>query len=125
MADKSTMGAQLYNDWAQAFQSIGMCHISLDKCAKILAIIYDNGGNEAFTLSTRFVTDWKTAQQRLYLLGGTEVPALKADEVARGRNLVKSILRNWKIPMTQRTSNHSKSVTRNGHVRFTKNTSYQ
>lgn len=79
----------LYEQWAAAFRSIDMWHIGLDKCARILAIIAENGGNEAFTLAPRFVHDWKTAQKRFYIEGGTEIPPEHIDEVIEGRELIK------------------------------------
>lgn len=91
--DPKEYGKELYANWADAFRSIGMWHISLDKCAKILAIIYDNAGNESFTHNTRFVTDWKTAQKRLYLFGGTEVPEEDKEEVIQGRELVRQYVK--------------------------------
>lgn len=84
---------QLYTSWKDAFRSIGMWHISLDRCAQILAIIYDNGSNEAFILAPRFVTDWKTAQERLLLYGGEEIPADRLEEVAEGRRLMKKYIK--------------------------------
>ena len=82
----------MYNQWAEAFRSIGHWHISLDKCAKILAIVYDNGGNESFTHASRFVTDWKTAQKRLYIYG-EEIPKEHLQEVAKGRELLKKYIK--------------------------------
>lgn len=41
----------------------------------------------------RFVNDWKTAQERLVLLGGTEIPADRMDEVVEGRELVKKYIK--------------------------------
>lgn len=82
----------LHQQWAAAFRSIGMWHISLDKCARILAIIEENGGNEAFTLAPRFVDDWHTAQDRLVIHGGTEIPPDRLEEVAEGRELLKQYI---------------------------------
>lgn len=91
--DPTQYGKELHSQWAQAFRSIGMWHISLHKCCQILAIIYDNGGNEAFTLNQRFVTDWKTAQDRLLIYGGTEIPADRMEEVAEGRKILQQYVK--------------------------------
>jgi len=85
--------SNMYQQWADAFRSIGEWHISGNKCCKILAIIYDNAGNESFTLSQRFVTDWKTAQQRLHILGGEEIPADRLEDVAELRETLKGYIR--------------------------------
>lgn len=66
--------AEMYQQWADAFASIGYSHISTDTAAKILAVLSVYGGhNEYFTHSTMLITDVKAAQ-RMFNLNGGEVP---------------------------------------------------
>ena len=65
--------AEMYQQWADAFASIGYSHISTDTAAKILAVLSVYGGhNEYFTHSTMLITDVKAAQ-RMFNLNGGEV----------------------------------------------------
>ena len=64
----------LYQQWADAFASVGECHLSLDTCCKLLAVVYVYGGaNEAFTQTSDLVTDWRAAARRLNISGGETV----------------------------------------------------
>lgn len=64
----------LYQQWTDSLQNIGINPLSGDTCCKLLAIIYIfGGGREEFTLSSKFQTDIQYAQKRLNILGG-EVP---------------------------------------------------
>lgn len=61
----------LYQQWADAFASVGECHLSLDTCCKLLAVVYVCGGEDAsFTHNMKLVTDWRAAARRLNISGG-------------------------------------------------------
>lgn len=64
----------LYQQWADAFAAVGECHLSLDTCCKLLAVVYVYGGaNEAFTHNKNLVTDWRAAARRLNISGGETI----------------------------------------------------
>ena len=66
--------AEMYQQWADAFASIGYAHISVDTAAKILAVLSVYGGNnEYFTHSPMLMTDVKAAQ-RMFRINGGEIP---------------------------------------------------
>ena len=52
----------LYQQWADAFASVGECHLSLDTCCKLLAVVYVYGGEDASFRTTR--TSSPTGGQR-------------------------------------------------------------
>ncbi|MGM9861220.1 MAG: hypothetical protein ACI30W_01355 [Muribaculaceae bacterium] len=63
----------LYQQWADAFASIGLSHISTETAAKLLAILYVYGGSsEDFTHTPRLLTDIQTAQRMFNIEGGEE-----------------------------------------------------
>lgn len=62
--------SRLYEQWAEAFSNLGMCHIQPDTCCKILAVYLVYGGSHSdFTHNMKLVTDAKAAQRRLHIEG--------------------------------------------------------
>jgi hypothetical protein len=55
----------------EACQEAGIPILSLDKCCRLLAIVYVMGGSmEAFTHNTRLVAEWRYAQHRCNIYEG-------------------------------------------------------
>ena len=60
----------LYQQWADAFTSIGSSHISNDTAAKILAVVYVYGGSyEGFTHCPTLMTDLEAATRMFHIEG--------------------------------------------------------
>ena len=67
--------SNIYQQWADAFASIGLSHISTETAAKLLAILYVYGGSyEGFTHTPNLLTDILTAQ-RMFKIDGGEAPS--------------------------------------------------
>lgn len=64
---------ELYKDWLGAFAAIGMPAISRDTAARILAVTYVHGNNEAFVYNEKYLQDIKHIQQ-VYQVDGGESP---------------------------------------------------
>lgn len=60
----------LYNDWLGAFASIGTPAISTDTAARILAVVYVHGNNEAFVYNQKFLSDVDHIKQMYHVDGG-------------------------------------------------------
>lgn len=67
--------SNIYKQWADAFASIGLSHISTETAAKLLAILYVYGGSyEGFTHTPNLLTGILTAQ-RMFNIDGGESPS--------------------------------------------------
>ena len=64
---------ELYNDWLGAFAAIGTPAISHDTAARILAVTYVHGNNEALVMNKKYLAEVKHIQL-LYHIHGTGVP---------------------------------------------------
>ena len=64
---------ELYKDWLGAFASIGTPAISRDTAARILAVVYVHGNNEAMTYNRKFLTEIEHIKQ-MYHIDGGETP---------------------------------------------------
>ena len=65
--------SELYRDWLGAFAAIGTPAISRDTAARILAVTYVHGNNEALTHNTKYLQDVHHIG-RMYHVEGGEVP---------------------------------------------------
>lgn len=55
----------LYEAWSRTFRAADLWPLSLDYCARLLAVIYIYAGSaEEFTYNRKLVTDIKIAQER-------------------------------------------------------------
>lgn len=73
----------LYQQWADAFASIGSSHISNDTAAKILAVVYVYGGSfEGFTHTPTLTTDLRAAT-RMFNIEGSEKPTIEGIKLIR------------------------------------------
>lgn len=73
----------IYESWGQIFRSAGLWNLSLDYCAKLLAVVYlYGGGDESFTFNRRLLIDTQTAKDRLNI-AGAEVPDEEGAELLR------------------------------------------
>lgn len=71
---ESTSMHDLYRQWSDTLQSVGIKPLSDDTCCKLLAITYIfAGGRSEFVLNHKLQTDICYAQKRLRILGG-EIP---------------------------------------------------
>ena len=57
------MSCNLYKDWLSAFESVGISAISKDTAARILAVTYVHGNNEALVHNQKYVLDIKHIQK--------------------------------------------------------------
>lgn len=61
----------LYQQWAEAFEAVGACHLSFDTCAKLLAVVYVYGGSHSdYTLNPKLRADYNAAARRFRVQGG-------------------------------------------------------
>lgn len=63
----------LRNKWNDACLSLGIPSLTKDTCARIMAVLFVHGNNEAFVLNNHFVADAKYIQER-FCLYGTGIP---------------------------------------------------
>ena len=66
-------GHELYNDWLGAFAAIGTPAIGRDTAARILAVTYVHGNNEALVMNKKYLAEVNHIQQ-MYHIHGTGVP---------------------------------------------------
>jgi hypothetical protein len=66
-------GHELYKDWLGAFAAIGTPAISRDTAARILAVTYVHGNNEALTMNKKYLQEIEHIQQ-MYHIDGGETP---------------------------------------------------
>lgn len=64
---------ELYKDWLGAFAAIGTPAIGRDTAARILAVTYVHGNNEALIYNNKYLQDIHHIQQ-MYHIHGTGVP---------------------------------------------------
>lgn len=63
---------ELYRDWLDAFASISTPAISRDTAARVLAVTYVHGNNEALTHNDKFILEIKHIQNMYGIQGPTE-----------------------------------------------------
>lgn len=66
-------GHELYKDWLGAFAAIGTPAIGHDTAARILAVTYVHGNNEALVMNKKYLAEVKHIQQ-MYHIDGAEIP---------------------------------------------------
>lgn len=66
-------GNELYKEWLGAFASIGIPAISRDTAARILAVTYVHGNNEALVFNNKYLEDVKHIQC-MYNIDGAATP---------------------------------------------------
>jgi hypothetical protein len=72
-----------YRKWLQTCLAVGIPALSLDTCARLLAIVYVIGGSmEAFTHNGKLKADWEYARKRLKIEGGV-IPDADGAELLR------------------------------------------
>ena len=64
---------KLYKSWLSAFEQVGISAIIINTSAKIFAILYLYGNNEAFTCNKSFLEDAYYIQRR-FGIGGGKIP---------------------------------------------------
>lgn len=72
----------LWKQWNEAMLEVGMPAIQEDTCARIFAVIYVHGNNEAFTSNERLLADIEYIQKRFRVSGG-EVPDINFASLVR------------------------------------------
>lgn len=72
----------LYKDWLGVFASIGTPAISRDTAARILAVVYLHGNNEAFVLNKKFISEIEHIQEMYHVSGG-ESPDVELIELIK------------------------------------------
>lgn len=60
----------LRKQWNEACLQTGIPALTLPTCARIMAILYHYGNNEAFVLNSHFMADCEYVQNRFHLKGG-------------------------------------------------------
>ncbi|MBQ1799755.1 MAG: hypothetical protein II011_03285, partial [Prevotella sp.] len=63
-------GHELYKDWLGAFAAIGTPAIGRDTAARILAVTYVHGNNEALVYNDKYLQDIHHIQQMYHVEGG-------------------------------------------------------
>jgi hypothetical protein len=63
------MSMSIYEQWLSSFEMAGLPAINTDTCARIMAVFYVYGNNEAFTLNHKLVADLRYIQRRFGLYG--------------------------------------------------------
>lgn len=67
------MKENLRQQWNEACLQVGLESISVQKAAKIMAVLMKYGNNEAMVMNTHFTADVRYIQKRFHIDGG-EVP---------------------------------------------------
>lgn len=62
--------SELYSDWLGAFAAIGTPAIGRDTAARILAVTYVHGNNEALVYNDKYLQDIYHIQQMYHVEGG-------------------------------------------------------
>ncbi len=62
--------SELYSDWLGAFAAIGTPVIGRDTAARILAVTYVHGNNEALVYNSKYLQDIYHIQQMYHIAGG-------------------------------------------------------
>lgn len=65
--------SNLYKDFLSAFESIGCSVISKDTAARILAVVFVHGNNEAIVLNSKLINEVHHIQ-KMYGIAGGETP---------------------------------------------------
>ena len=60
---------ELYKDWLGAFAAIGTPAIGRDTAARILAVTYVHGNNEALTMNRKYLQEIEHIQQMYHIHG--------------------------------------------------------
>lgn len=85
----------LYKDWLGAFQAIGIPAISRDTSARILAVVYIYGNNEAMVYCKKFTNEIEHIKA-MYHIDGGETP--DAEIVPLIQQYVKELEQSKEIP---------------------------
>lgn len=88
MDRKDTQEIAMYRNWVQACEAAGIPALSRDTSAKIFAVVYVFGNNEALTFNSKFLVDMAYIQNRFRVKGG-ETP--DADFVAMVTQYIKDL----------------------------------
>lgn len=62
--------SNLRQQWNEACLQVGIPSLTLPTCARIMAILYHYGNNEAMVLNRHFTADCEYIQKRFHLNGG-------------------------------------------------------
>lgn len=76
------MKGNLYKEWLSAFASIGVPAISRDTAARILAVVYVHGNNEALVYNTKFLSDIEHIK-KMYRIDGGGTPDMELAALLR------------------------------------------
>ncbi len=68
--------------WNEALYSAGIHSISTDTSARIMAVLYVHGNNEAFTFNDHFLSDMHYIEERFNLYG-TGIPPIEFIELTK------------------------------------------
>ena len=74
--------SNLHKDWLSAFEGIGCSAISKDTAARILAVVYVHGNNEALVYNDSFINDMHHIQ-KMYGISGGETPDADVVELVK------------------------------------------
>lgn len=84
----------LRQQWNEACLQVGLPSLTLNTCAKIMAILYHYGNNEAMVLSPHFRADCEYVKKRYHIQGGETPDEDFVDEYAE----VNALLEDCKEP---------------------------
>ncbi|MGN1239365.1 MAG: hypothetical protein ACI4TV_00655 [Paludibacteraceae bacterium] len=74
--------SNLHKDWLSAFEGIGCSAISKDTAARILAVVFVHGNNEALVYNESFINDMHHIQT-MYGIAGGETPDADVVELVK------------------------------------------
>lgn len=94
-----TPEVQMKRDWNNTCLAAGIPAITLDTCARIMAVLYVHGNNEAMTHSPMFLCDVEYISKR-FKLYGTGIP--DADFVEEVQGYVKELEAYYEAHKTDR-----------------------
>lgn len=75
-------GHELYKDWLEAFAAIGTPAIGRDTAARILAVTYVHGNNEALVMNKKYIQEVEHIQQ-MYHIHGAGTPDAEIVELIK------------------------------------------
>lgn len=68
--DKTDFDFQFYLATLRTADAVGMAVAKKDDLARVMAIIYNEGGNEQFTHSYKLMAEMQFAQEKYHIRGG-------------------------------------------------------
>lgn len=68
--DKTDFDFQFYLATLRTADAVGMAVVKKDDLARVMAIIYNEGGNEQFTHSYKLMAEMQFAQEKYHIRGG-------------------------------------------------------